>query len=176
VPSTLPDGEPVPVDGSLPAAALATLPERRLGVYVHVPFCRVRCGYCDFNTYTATELGGGASQAAYAETAIREIDLQAGVLGSAPPVETVFFGGGTPTVLPSEDLVRVLAAVRDRFGLTSAAEVTTEANPDSVTPESLAALREGGFTRVSFGMQSAVPAVLAVLDRTHDPEIGRAHV
>ncbi|MBW8751359.1 MAG: coproporphyrinogen III oxidase [Propionibacteriales bacterium] len=170
MPSVLPDGEPAPVDGSLPVAALASLAERRLGVYVHVPYCRVRCGYCDFNTYTATELGGGASQASYAETAVREIDLLAGVLEGAPSAETVFFGGGTPTLLPSADLVRMLAAVRERFGLAGDAEVTTEANPDSVTPESLAALRDGGFTRISFGMQSAVPSVLAVLDRTHDPE------
>lgn len=167
--STLPDGEPAPDDGSLPAAALATLGERRFGVYVHVPFCAVRCGYCDFNTYTATELGGGASQAAYADTAIREIDLLAEVLGPARPVDTVFFGGGTPTLLPADDLVRLLGAVRARFGLAGDVEVTTEANPDSVTPEGLAVLRAGGFTRVSFGMQSAVPSVLAVLDRTHDP-------
>jgi oxygen-independent coproporphyrinogen-3 oxidase len=170
VPSTLPDGEPAPADGSLPASALASLPDRPLGVYVHVPFCRVRCGYCDFNTYTATELGGGASQASYAETATRELDLLAGVLPAAPAVETVFFGGGTPTLLPSADLVKVLATIRARFGLAPGAEVTTEANPDSVTAESLAELREGGFTRISFGMQSAVPSVLAVLDRTHDPE------
>src|SRR5215212_669662 len=99
MPSTLPDGALAPSDGILPADALATLGERRLGVYVHVPFCRVRCGYCDFNTYTATELGGGASQASYADTAIGEVDLLAGVLVDAPPVETVFFGGGTPTLL-----------------------------------------------------------------------------
>jgi oxygen-independent coproporphyrinogen-3 oxidase len=170
VPSTLPDGDPAPADGSLPPEALATLRQRRMGVYVHVPFCRVRCGYCDFNTYTATELGGGASQAAYAETAIAEVELLARVLPGAPPAETVFFGGGTPTMLPSADLVRILEAVGGRFGLSPQAEVTTEANPDSVTPAGLAELREGGFTRVSFGMQSAVPAVLAVLDRTHDPE------
>lgn len=154
----------------MPASALADLGQRRLGAYLHVPFCAVRCGYCDFNTYTATELGGGASQASYAATAVREVDLLAGVLPGAPAVETVFFGGGTPTLLPSADLVAMLAAVRSRFGLTADAEVTTEANPDSVTPESLAELRDGGFTRVSFGMQSAVPSVLAVLDRTHDPE------
>ena len=170
MPSTLPDGDPAPRDGSLPAPALADLAQRRLGAYLHVPFCAVRCGYCDFNTYTATELGGGASQASYAATAVREVDLLAGVLAGAPAVETVFFGGGTPTLLPSADLVAMLAAVRDRFGLADGAEVTTEANPDSVTPEGLAELREGGFTRVSFGMQSAVPSVLSVLDRTHDPE------
>jgi oxygen-independent coproporphyrinogen-3 oxidase len=86
------------------------------------------------------------------------------------PVQTVFFGGGTPTLLPPGDLARLLGAVRDEFGLDPAAEVTTEANPDSVTPESLQALRDAGFTRVSFGMQSAVPHVLATLDRTHDPD------
>ncbi|MGO4256791.1 radical SAM family heme chaperone HemW [Marmoricola sp. RAF53] len=170
MPSTLPDGDPAPRDGSLPAAALAELDRARLGAYLHVPYCSVRCGYCDFNTYTATELGGGASQASYAGTAIAEVDLLARLLPGAPAVETVFFGGGTPTLLPSGDLVAMLGAVRDRFGLAPDAEVTTEANPDSVTPESLAELRAGGFTRISFGMQSAVPAVLAVLDRTHDPE------
>lgn len=170
MPSTLPDGDPAPLDGSLPAEALVDLGDRALGVYLHVPFCAVRCGYCDFNTYTATELGGGGSQADYAATAVREVELLAGVLPGAPAVETVFFGGGTPTLLPSADLVAMLAAVRDRFGLADGAEVTTEANPDSVTPESLAELRAGGFTRVSFGMQSSVRSVLAVLDRTHDPE------
>jgi oxygen-independent coproporphyrinogen-3 oxidase len=170
VPSTLPDGDPAPADGRLPEAALASLPERELGVYVHVPFCRVRCGYCDFNTYTAAELGGGASQASYAETALAEVALLAGVLPGAPAAGTVFFGGGTPTLLPSAGLVRGLTGIRDHFGLAQDVEVTTEANPDSVTPDALAELREGGFTRVSFGMQSAVPSVLAVLDRTHDPE------
>ena len=142
-----------------------------LGIYVHVPFCAVRCGYCDFNTYTATELGGGGSQAAYAGHAVAEVEHAARVLGeSRPEVSTVFFGGGTPTLLPVDDLTRVLATVEQRFGLAADAEVTTEANPDSVTPQSLAALREGGFTRVSFGMQSAVPHVLRVLERTHDPD------
>ncbi|MCW2799244.1 MAG: coproporphyrinogen oxidase [Aeromicrobium sp.] len=138
-------------------------------MYVHVPFCSVRCGYCDFNTYTADELGEGATRASYADTAISEIELAAGTLDDAPPVETVFFGGGTPTQLPSDDLVRMLGAIRGNFGLVEDVEVTTEANPDSVTPESLATLRDGGFTRISFGVQSAVPHVLATLDRTHNP-------
>jgi oxygen-independent coproporphyrinogen-3 oxidase len=142
---------------------------RRLGFYVHVPFCRVRCGYCDFNTYTAPELGGGASQKAYADQAVAEIRQAARVLGPRT-VDTVFFGGGTPTLLPSSDLVRILRAIDDEVGLVDGAEATTEANPDSVTPESLRELRDGGFTRISFGMQSAVPHVLAVLDRTHDPD------
>ncbi|MGZ4613473.1 MAG: radical SAM family heme chaperone HemW [Kineosporiaceae bacterium] len=148
-------------------------PARAFGVYVHVPFCAVRCGYCDFNTYTAAELGGGADQAAYAGTAIGELDVAAGVLDRAGlpprPAATVFFGGGTPTLLPAADLVRILGAVRDRFGLAPDAEVTTEANPDSVTPQALELLAAAGVSRVSFGMQSAVPHVLATLDRTHDP-------
>ncbi|MCK0117496.1 anaerobic coproporphyrinogen III oxidase [Isoptericola sp. CG 20/1183] len=171
----LPDGEAVPADGALPSfvARHGAHDAGRFGVYVHVPFCSVRCGYCDFNTYTASELGGGASQLAYATTALREVDLAARVLDRAGlgdrPVSTVFFGGGTPTMLPATDLARVLTGVRDAWGLAPDAEVSTEANPDSVTPESLAVLAEAGFTRVSFGMQSAVPHVLATLERTHDP-------
>jgi putative oxygen-independent coproporphyrinogen III oxidase len=149
--------------GTTPAAA-------PFGVYVHVPFCAVRCGYCDFNTYTATELGGGGSQADYAGHAAAEVAYAGRVLGpDRPRVQTVFFGGGTPTLLPAADLVSILGSVAETFGLADDVEVTTEANPDSVTPEGLAALRAGGFTRVSFGMQSAVPHVLRVLERTHDP-------
>ena len=169
----LPAGDPVPADGALPASAAVGSAQRDLGVYLHVPFCRVRCGYCDFNTYTATELGGGASQAAYADTARREIDHAAGVLEQAGvarrEVSTVFVGGGTPTLLPAADLAAMLGHVRATWGLADGAEVSTEANPDSVTPASLEQLAAAGFTRVSFGMQSAVPHVLATLDRTHDP-------
>ncbi|QAY63063.1 coproporphyrinogen III oxidase [Xylanimonas allomyrinae] len=170
----LPEGVPVPDDGALPT--WAGNPRGRFGVYVHVPFCSVRCGYCDFNTYTASELGGGASQHAYATTALREVGLASRVLEGAGlagrPVSTVFFGGGTPTMLPASDLVRILRGVRETLSqgaLAPGAEVTTEANPDSVTPQSLRELADGGFTRVSFGMQSAVPSVLATLERTHDP-------
>ena len=145
-----------------------------LSVYIHVPFCAVRCGYCDFNTYTATELGGGGSQREYPANAMREMDLTlaADAADGYPyqQVSTVFFGGGTPTLLPAGDLIAMLAHLRSLIPLAPGAEVTTEANPDSVTPESLAQLAEGGITRVSFGMQSAVRSVLSTLDRTHDPE------
>ena len=170
MPSAPPDGEPVPADGTLPASALAGLGERPFGVYVHVPFCATRCGYCDFNTYTAVELGGGASRDSYAATAAAEVRLARAVLGRQVPAATVFFGGGTPTLLPPGDLARLLAAVGTELGVRPGAEVTTEANPDSVDERSLAELRAAGFTRISFGMQSAVPHVLATLDRTHDPE------
>ena len=169
--SALPDCEPAPADGALPESALTSVGDRPFGVYVHVPFCTVRCGYCDFNTYTASELGGGASRATYADSAIEEVRLARKVLGAVDvPVETVFFGGGPPTLLPPRDLTRIVAAIDEEFGLVPGAEVTTEANPESVTAEDLRVLREGGINRVSFGMQSAVPHVLAVLDRTHDPE------
>lgn len=173
MPSVLPLGDPAPSDGLLPAQAADGAAGRAFGLYVHIPFCAVRCGYCDFNTYTATELGGGASQDAYATTAVSEVGFAAAVLRDSGiahrPLSTVFFGGGTPTLLPAEDLARILDAAINEWGLEPGAEVTTEANPDSVTPESLAVLKDAGFTRVSFGMQSAVPHVLKVLDRTHTP-------
>ncbi|WP_030506306.1 radical SAM family heme chaperone HemW [Microbispora rosea] len=170
MPSVLPDGDPVPANGELPSGALDGLGSRPFGFYVHVPFCATRCGYCDFNTYTAAELGPGAAQRDYAATAVEEIRLARRVLGdAAPPVETVFFGGGTPTLLPAADLVRILDAIGEEFGLRPGAEVTTEANPESVDPAYLKELRAGGFTRVSFGMQSAGEHVLAVLDRRHTP-------
>ncbi|MCG7308658.1 radical SAM family heme chaperone HemW [Brachybacterium sp. ACRRE] len=147
---------------------------RDLSVYIHVPFCAVRCGYCDFNTYTATELGGGGSQREYPANAMREMDLaladDAAHGIDYDRVSTVFFGGGTPTLLPADDLVAMLSYLRSLVPFAPDVEVTTEANPDSVTPESLRTLVEGGITRVSFGMQSAVRSVLATLDRTHDPE------
>jgi oxygen-independent coproporphyrinogen-3 oxidase len=170
VPSAPPPGDPAPDDGALPGSALAGLGARTLSFYVHVPFCTVRCGYCDFNTYTAEELGSGASRSTYAEQAIAEVRLARRVLGDADlPVSTVFFGGGTPTLLSPADLGAVVAAVAAEFGLAPDAEVTAESNPDSVALWDLEELRAVGFNRMSFGMQSAVDHVLRTLDRTHDP-------
>src|SRR3954447_15679200 len=171
MPNTPPPGDPPPADGALPESALAHVGRRGLGIYVHVPFCHVRCGYCDFNTYVPGQLSGpGTSPGSYIDAALAEIRLARRVLaGVDRPVDTVFFGGGTPTLLPASDLLRILDAIRDEFGLASDVEVTTESNPDSVTAAGLAELRAGGVARVSFGMQSAVPHVLEGLDRTHDP-------
>lgn len=168
--SALPLGDPAPLDGALPDD-IAIDAQRDFGVYLHVPFCRVRCGYCDFNTYTATELRG-ARQDAYADEVLREIALSQDALaarGALRPAQTVFFGGGTPTLLPGGDLARMLGGIRDTFALAPDAEVTVEANPDTVTPELAEELAAAGVTRLSIGMQSAVPHVLAALDRTHDP-------
>ncbi|KAA8820323.1 coproporphyrinogen III oxidase [Bifidobacterium rousetti] len=142
-------------------------------VYIHVPFCLRRCGYCDFNTYTAVDLGAGASRGNYANMVIREMELvrawQEAHGVDEPPADTVFFGGGTPTILSADDLVAMLDAIRRIWGLEPGAEITTEANPDTVNEYYINRLAEGGFTRVSFGMQSAVPHVLKILDRTHTP-------
>jgi len=142
-------------------------------IYIHVPFCLRRCGYCDFNTYTATDLGAGASRGHYAQMVIREMALirqwQCDHGIEEPAASTVFFGGGTPTVLAAADLVAMVDAIRAIWGLTPDAEITAEANPDTVDEAYIAELADGGFTRISFGMQSAVPHVLATLDRTHTP-------
>ena len=139
-----------------------------LHAYVHVPFCRVRCGYCDFNTYTATELQG-FKQSDFVSQFNLELSQSIELLGTERALSTVFFGGGTPTQLPAADLVAVLAGLRDAFGIEAGAEVTTEANPDNVDLPYLEQLRNGGFNRISFGMQSAVPSVLATLERSHTP-------
>lgn len=147
--------------------------DRALGCYIHVPFCSTRCGYCDFNTYTASELvadGVTVSRTTYAARAMAELELMRRAYADDPrPISTVFVGGGTPTLLEAHDLVAMLERIRDLWGLAPGAEVTTEANPDSVTPDMLAVLREGGFTRISLGHQSSASHVLAVLDRTHTP-------
>jgi len=176
MPGAPPEGEPVPADGTLPCGARGGLGQRSFGIYVHVPFCTTRCGYCDFNTYTAAELGRPApgsaavSLGSYPGLAVAEIGFARKVLGDADvPVSTVFFGGGTPTLLPPAAFGHMLRAIDAEFGLAPGAEVTTEANPESVDEATLGQLRAQGVTRVSFGMQSAVPGVLAVLDRVHQP-------
>ena len=173
----LPLGDPAPADGHLPAD-LPIDTSVPFSAYLHIPFCTVRCGYCDFNTYTSTELRG-ARQEDYSSTLISEIALARRVLddaGALRPMDTVFFGGGTPTLLPAGDLARMLDAATSAFGLADGAEVTVEANPDTVTPEVARTLASAGVTRMSVGMQSAVPHVLAALDRTHRPENVRTAV
>ncbi len=168
-----PDGQTPPPSGALPAASRAAWGQRAFGVYVHVPFCATRCGYCDFNTYTAPELGvgGAVDRDSFDRHLAAEVSFARRVLGPANvAVDTVFFGGGTPTLLSPGALARVLSRIRAEFGLAVDAEVTVEANPDSVDRSALEQLRCAGVTRISFGMQSAVPHVLGVLERTHTPD------
>lgn len=161
------------VDLGLPDAALDGVGTRPFGVYIHVPFCATRCGYCDFNTYTPGELGSSASPESWAEAYRREMEAAAALLTergvAVPPAETVFVGGGTPSLLGADRLVDVLDVVRSTFGLAPGAEVTTESNPESTSPAFFQRLRAGGYTRVSMGMQSAAQHVLATLDRVHTP-------
>jgi len=183
-----PDGGPLPGMGELPdevraaprgplagaADGTGRTSARPFSVYLHVPYCRVRCGYCDFNTYTNLAMGQGASASDYASTLAGELSLARVAMDRAGlprrAARTVFLGGGTPTMLPAGDLAQMVGMVRKTWGLAEDAEVTTEANPETVDERYLATLAEAGFTRVSFGMQSAVPHVLTVLDRTHRPE------
>ena len=161
------DDPALPHDGALPAAALRGLADRPFGVYVHVPFCATRCGYCDFNTYTPGELASSPSH--WLDAVRRELDLAATVLGETVAADTVFVGGGTPSLLGADGLAAVLDAVRGSLGVAPGAEVTTEANPESTSPDFFAGIAAAGYTRVSLGMQSAAPHVLAVLDRVHTP-------
>lgn len=165
-------GALVGVPDELRAACSRSRPPTALGLYIHVPFCATRCGYCDFNTYTAGELGSSASPTSWHEAVERELAGAAELLGDRREVSTIFVGGGTPSLLGAEGLGRILDDVRTHFRLADGAEVTTESNPESTSPEFFAGLCEAGYTRVSLGMQSAAPHVLATLDRTHTP--GRA--
>ena len=165
----LPDGEPVPADGSLPPSAAENAGKNGFAVYVHVPFCASRCGYCDFNTYTASELGGGVSREGYADVVLSELALAQKTI-NPEKVDAVFVGGGTPTLLSAGDLGRILDGIDRTWGLAAGAEITTEANPESVDPGYLRDLRRSGFTRISLGMQSASPGVLRILDRRHTPD------
>jgi oxygen-independent coproporphyrinogen-3 oxidase len=161
-------GSQPPADGALPAAAsLAAAAAGELSWYLHVPYCASRCGYCDFNTYTAEELVG-APRSGWADAAIAEVRLARRVLGDLDlPAPTVFIGGGTPTLLPPADLGRVVRSIAAEFGLADGAEVTVEANPDNLTAAVLDGLRAAGADRLSIGMQSADPRTLQVLERTH---------
>ncbi|MDA1369054.1 radical SAM family heme chaperone HemW [Glycomyces algeriensis] len=182
----MPTVSPV-ADPNSPAASIAAaaadpaVGEAGFGFYVHVPFCVSRCGYCDFNTYTAAELGAGVSRDTYASIVraeIRDAAVRFGERSGAndghsvkrPKVDTVFFGGGTPTLLSAADLASILAEIDDAFGLAPGYEATTEANPESVDADYLAELHDGGFTRLSVGMQSTASHVLKILDREHSPQ------
>jgi len=143
-----------------------------LSLYLHVPFCASRCGYCDFNTYTATELGDGVDRASFHEHLAAEITMAARQLSATHRVDTVFVGGGTPTLIGAGALNHLIAHIRDEFDVAPDLEVTTEANPDSVDEPMLTELKAGGFTRISFGLQSSAPHVLQVLERTHTPGAG----
>ncbi|XCB30221.1 radical SAM family heme chaperone HemW [Arcanobacterium hippocoleae] len=166
--ASLPAGAPLPVNGEIPNPNAGA----GFSAYIHVPFCQIRCGYCDFNTYTNPNFGAGAGRADYADSVVKEIEFSKEVLqrgGTPGLLQSVFFGGGTPTLLAAQSLTQILHALRNVFGFAPNAEITTEANPETITYPKLRALKEAGFNRISFGMQSAVENVLHTLDRAHTP-------
>lgn len=146
----------------------------KLPFYIHIPYCVKRCGYCDFNTYTPAELqiSSGLTEisSSYIDLLIEEIKSVRIQVDERAQVPSIFFGGGTPSLMEASDIGRVIQVIRQEFDLEDDAEITLECNPDTVTAEKLTAFRDVGVNRLSFGMQSAVKHVLATLDRTHDPE------
>jgi len=141
------------------------------GIYVHIPFCLTRCGYCDFNAYAGLD----GLKPSYLEALLSEADLAAPAWDGQSFV-SVFLGGGTPTTVAPADLRALLTRLRDRFELDDRAEVTIEANPDTVTDASLTALLDAGYSRISLGAQSFDTSVLAALERIHQPDSVRAAV
>ncbi|MFN2278696.1 MAG: radical SAM family heme chaperone HemW [Candidatus Promineifilaceae bacterium] len=137
-----------------------------LSIYLHIPFCRHRCSYCDFNTYTSL----GDLQTEYVAALLQEIRQVAGMAHQVQqlrPAETLFFGGGTPSLLAAEQVRSLIDGVEAAFGFVPGREVTLEANPETVAGDYLAAIRQAGVNRLSFGMQSADAAELTLLGRTH---------
>ena len=145
-----------------------------LAFYIHIPYCVKRCGYCDFNTYTPAELQltEGLTQISnsYIDLLVKEIEFARNQVGESAIVPSIFFGGGTPSLMEASDIKRVITAISKQFKLDPIAEVTLETNPDTVTKEKLKQFYDAGVNRISFGMQSSVPHVLKTLDRTHNPD------
>jgi oxygen-independent coproporphyrinogen-3 oxidase len=145
-----------------------------LAFYIHIPYCVKRCGYCDFNTYTPAELQltEGLTQISnsYIDLLVKEIEFARNQVGESAIVPSIFFGGGTPSLMEASDIKRVITAISKQFKLDPIAEVTLETNPDTVTKEKLKQFYDAGVNRISFGMQSSVSHILKILDRTHNPE------
>jgi oxygen-independent coproporphyrinogen-3 oxidase len=166
--AALPEGSPAPLDGNL--TNLFDLVNKPFSLYVHVPYCSKRCGYCDFNTYTPSELDREDQIESWLNSAVKEIDLARRVLKEELTIDTIFFGGGTPSLLDSNTVDNFIQSVKSNFKLKPGLEITIEANPDSITEEKSQRWLNSGINRVSIGMQSSTKEVLKKLDRTHNPD------
>jgi putative oxygen-independent coproporphyrinogen III oxidase len=166
--AALPEGNPAPTDGSLPD--LVDLLNKPFSLYVHVPYCLKRCGYCDFNTYTPSELDREDQIESWLNSAIKEVELARRVLKAELTVDSIFFGGGTPSLLDSNTVDNFIQSVKNNFKLKPGLEITIEANPDSINEEKSQRWLNSGINRVSIGMQSSTKEVLKKLDRTHNPD------
>jgi putative oxygen-independent coproporphyrinogen III oxidase len=165
--AALPEGEPAPSDGRLPN--IGNLKNKPFSLYVHVPYCSKRCGYCDFNTYTPSELDRDNQIESWLQSAIKETIFARKILGEELTVDTIFFGGGTPSLLEASVVKEFLNNVSKHFTLKKDLEITLEANPDTITQSKAEDWRKAGINRISLGMQSSAKNVLQVLDRTHNP-------
>ena len=166
--AALPEGSPAPLDGNL--TNLFDLVNKPFSLYVHVPYCSKRCGYCDFNTYTPSELDREDQIEGWLNSAVKEIELARRVLKEELTIDTIFFGGGTPSLLDSNTVDNFIQSVKSNFKLKPGLEITIEANPDSITEEKSQRWLNSGINRVSIGMQSSTKEVLKKLDRTHNPD------
>jgi len=166
--AALPEGSPAPLDGNL--TNLFDLVNKPFSLYVHVPYCSKRCGYCDFNTYTPSELDREDQIESWLNSAVKEIELARRVLQEELTIDTIFFGGGTPSLLDSNTVDNFIQSVKSNFKLKPGLEITIEANPDSITEEKSQRWLNSGINRVSIGMQSSTKEVLKKLDRTHNPD------
>ena len=166
--AALPEGSPAPLDGNL--TNLFDLVNKPFSLYVHVPYCSKRCGYCDFNTYTPSELDREDQIESWLNSAVKEIELARRVLKEELTIDTIFFGGGTPSLLDSNTVDNFIQSVKSNFKLKPGLEITIEANPDSITEEKSQRWLNSGINRVSIGMQSSTKEVLRKLDRTHNPD------
>ena len=166
--AALPEGSPAPLDGNL--TNLFDLANKPFSLYVHVPYCSKRCGYCDFNTYTPSELDREDQIESWLNSAVKEIELARRVLQEELTIDTIFFGGGTPSLLDSNTVDNFIQSVKSNFKLKPGLEITIEANPDSITEEKSQRWLNSGINRVSIGMQSSTKEVLKKLDRTHNPD------
>ncbi len=166
--AALPEGSPAPLDGNI--TNLFDLVNKPFSLYVHVPYCSKRCGYCDFNTYTPSELDREDQIESWLNSAVKEIELARRVLKEELTIDTIFFGGGTPSLLDSNTVDNFIQSVKSNFKLKPGLEITIEANPDSITEEKSQRWLNSGINRVSIGMQSSTKEVLKKLDRTHNPD------
>jgi len=165
--AAFPEGDPAPSDGKLPN--IGNLKNKPFSLYVHVPYCSKRCGYCDFNTYTPSELDRDDQIDSWLNSAIKETIFARRILGEELTVDTIFFGGGTPSLLEANVIKEFITNASNHFNLKKDLEITLEANPDTITQSKAEYWRKAGINRISIGMQSSVKNVLQVLDRTHNP-------
>lgn len=162
-----PKADTAPLDGKL-EIDFNNLLSKPFSVYIHVPYCKKRCGYCDFNTYTPNELNANDQIESWTKSTVKEIEFAKKNLKKDVIVDTIFFGGGTPSLLSNKEISTILNTLKSNFNFANYIEITLEANPDDINDEKILNWLENQINRISIGMQSSSKKVLQILDRTHD--------